>query len=77
MFTPDMAFEAIVKKQIDRLRSPAIKCVDMVMTELTNIIKKCTEKVILQTGIFQHFSGILLSKTARADSSEYNVLFAK
>jgi len=45
LFTPDMAFEAIVKKQIDRLRSPAIKCVDMVMAELISIVKKCTGKM--------------------------------
>ena len=45
LFTPDIAFEAIVKKQIEALKVPAVKCVDMVMTELTNIIKKCTEKM--------------------------------
>lgn len=45
LFTPDMAFEAIVKKQIERLKSPAVKCVDMVMGELVNIIKMCAEKV--------------------------------
>ena len=47
-----MAFEAIVKKQIDRLRSPAIKCVDMVMAELISIVKKCTGKVRLHFVIF-------------------------
>ena len=45
LFTPDMAFEAIVKKQIDKLRSPAVKCVDMVMSELANVIKKCASNV--------------------------------
>lgn len=63
LFTPDMAFEAIVKKQIDKLRSPAVKCVDMVMSELTNVIKKCAsnmekypllrdqvEKIVVQHG---------------------------
>lgn len=45
LFTPDLAFEAIVKRQIDRLRSPAVKCVDMVMSELTNVIKKCADNV--------------------------------
>ena len=45
LFTPDMAFEAIVKRQIDKLRNPAVKCVDMVMSELTNVIKKCTSQV--------------------------------
>lgn len=43
LFTPDMAFEAIVKRQIEKLRSPAVKCVDRVMSELTNVIKKCTD----------------------------------
>jgi len=46
LFTPDMAFEAIVKKQIEKLRGPSIKCCDMVTNELTQVIRKCTEKVI-------------------------------
>jgi len=45
LFTPDMAFEAIVKKQIEKLRQPSLKCSDMVTTELTSVIRKCTEKV--------------------------------
>ncbi|XP_052789623.1 dynamin-1-like isoform X2 [Mya arenaria] len=45
LFTPDMAFEAIVKKQIEKLRGPSLKCCDMVVTELTNVIRKCTEKM--------------------------------
>lgn len=45
LFTPDMAFEAIVKKQISKLREPAIKCVDLVVAELGNVVRKCTEKV--------------------------------
>merc|ERR1712001_153246 len=28
LFTPDMAFEAIVKKQITRMKEPSIKCID-------------------------------------------------
>lgn len=45
LFTPDMAFESIVKEQIERLKTPAIMCVDMVINEINGIIKKCTEKV--------------------------------
>ncbi|KXJ10943.1 dynamin-1 [Exaiptasia diaphana] len=45
LFTPDMAFEAIVKRQIEKLRTPAIKCVDMVMTELANVLRKCANKM--------------------------------
>jgi dynamin GTPase len=45
LFTPDMAFEAIVKKQIGKLREPSLKCVDLVITELGNVIRRCTEKM--------------------------------
>lgn len=45
LFTPDMAFEAIVKKQIAKLKEPAIKCVDLVVAELGNVVRKCTDKV--------------------------------
>ncbi|KAG8436674.1 hypothetical protein GDO86_007677 [Hymenochirus boettgeri] len=46
LFTPDLAFEAIVKKQIIKLKGPALKCVDLVMQELINTIKKCTAKLL-------------------------------
>jgi dynamin GTPase len=45
LFTPDMAFEAIAKKQIDRMREPGLKCVDLVIQELTNVVRVVTEKV--------------------------------
>jgi len=45
LFTPDMAFEAIVKKQINRLKEPSIKCVDLVINELSNVVRNCAEKV--------------------------------
>uniref|UniRef100_A0AC34RFI0 Dynamin GTPase n=1 Tax=Panagrolaimus sp. JU765 TaxID=591449 RepID=A0AC34RFI0_9BILA len=45
LFTPDMAFEAIVKKQIMRLKEPATKLVDLVMTELSNVVRQCSETV--------------------------------
>lgn len=45
LFTPDMAFEAIVKKQIEKLRTPSLKCCDMVVNELTSVIHKCTAKM--------------------------------
>lgn len=67
LFTPDLAFEAIVKKQIERLKAPALKCVDMVVSEMTSVIRKCTEKVleiILSYGfIFYH--GDCLTMTLR------------
>lgn len=45
LFTPDMAFEAIVKKQISRLKEPSLKCVDLVITELGNVVRRCTDKM--------------------------------
>ncbi|XP_053863644.1 dynamin-1 isoform X4 [Malaclemys terrapin pileata] len=45
LFTPDLAFEAIVKKQVQKLKEPSLKCVDMVVSELTSTIRKSSEKL--------------------------------
>ncbi|XP_007569368.1 dynamin-1a isoform X2 [Poecilia formosa] len=45
LFTPDLAFEAIVKKQIQKLKEPTLKCIDMVVSELTSTIQKCSHKL--------------------------------
>lgn len=45
LFTPDMAFDAIVKTQITRLREPSLKCVDLVVQELGSVLRKCSEKM--------------------------------
>ncbi|XP_075403157.1 dynamin-2 isoform X1 [Tenrec ecaudatus] len=45
LFTPDMAFEAIVKKQVVKLKEPCLKCVDLVIQELTNTVRQCTSKL--------------------------------
>ncbi|XP_064165432.1 dynamin-1a isoform X2 [Anguilla rostrata] len=45
LFTPDLAFEAIVKKQIQKVKEPCLKCIDMVVSELTSTIRKCSEKL--------------------------------
>lgn len=45
LFTPDMAFEAIVKKQVIKLKGPCVKCVDMVIQELINTVRQCSNKV--------------------------------
>ena len=41
-----MAFEAIVKKQIIKLKGPCVKCVDMVIQELINTVRQCSTKVV-------------------------------
>ncbi|KAF7689211.1 hypothetical protein HF521_012564 [Silurus meridionalis] len=45
LFTPDMAFEAIVKKQIIKLKEPCLKCIDLVIQELINTVRQCTAKL--------------------------------
>ncbi|KAK9392483.1 Dynamin GTPase [Crotalus adamanteus] len=45
LFTPDLAFETIVKKQMQKLKEPSLKCVDMVASELTSTIRKCSSKL--------------------------------
>lgn len=45
LFTPDMAFEAIVKKQISQLKEPILKCIDLTVQELSNVVRICTDKV--------------------------------
>ncbi|XP_021963357.1 dynamin isoform X3 [Folsomia candida] len=45
LFTPDMAFEAIVKKQINRLKEPCLKAVDLVIAELSNVVRLCADKM--------------------------------
>merc|ERR1712223_659323 len=45
LFSPDMAFEAIVKKQIARMKEPSIKCIDLVVQELSNVVRAVAEKM--------------------------------
>ncbi|XP_066507670.1 dynamin-1a isoform X3 [Hoplias malabaricus] len=45
LFTPDMAFETIVKRQISKIKEPCQKCVDMVISELVNTVRQCTKKL--------------------------------
>lgn len=45
LFTPNMAFEAIVKKQISQLKGPCFRFVDMVGQELTISVNQCINKL--------------------------------
>lgn len=45
LFTPDMAFEAIAKKQIEGLKEPSMKCVDLVVNELASVVRQTTEAI--------------------------------
>nr|XP_055062455.1 dynamin-2 isoform X1 [Misgurnus anguillicaudatus] len=45
LFTPDLAFEVIVKKQVMKLKEPCLKCIDLVIQELINTVRQCTLKL--------------------------------
>lgn len=45
LFTPDQAFEAIVRDHIRRLSKPSLQCIELVLAELFEVINKCTEKM--------------------------------
>lgn len=51
LFTPDLAFEVIVKKQIVKLKTPCLKCIDLVIQELINTVRQCTSKVLQVSNI--------------------------
>ncbi|CAM9315789.1 unnamed protein product [Lampetra planeri] len=40
-----MAFETIVKRQISLIKEPCTKCIDMVISELVNTVRQCTQKL--------------------------------
>jgi hypothetical protein len=76
LFTPDMAFEAIVKKQISRLKEPSLKCVDLVVTELSNVVRICTDKVRLNrrrsTMVRGVIADVTLPTTARRSGTHHH-----
>lgn len=39
LFTPDKAFEVVVKSQIDKLKGPAMKLVELVVEEIKSVVK--------------------------------------
>ena len=51
-----MAFEAIVRKQIEQLKSPMLKCVDMVVEELSKVVHSCSERVRIIIVVQLHFA---------------------
>ncbi|XP_052757709.1 dynamin isoform X11 [Galleria mellonella] len=61
LFTPDMAFEAIVKKQIGRLKEPCLKCVDLVVQELSNVVRFCTERMSRYPRLREETERIIMS----------------
>ena len=62
LFTPDMAFEAVVKKKIMKLKEPALKCVDQVVTELNLVVRKCGDRMNQYPRLREETERILTAK---------------
>lgn len=59
LFTPDQAFEAICKKLIGLMREPSLKCVDLVVTELGNVISQCSERLAIYPNLRDEVENIV------------------
>ncbi|KAL7071893.1 hypothetical protein ACQ4LE_009019 [Meloidogyne hapla] len=54
LFIPEVSFELLVKKQIERLEEPAITCVDLVYEEMLRIVQHCGIEVQQEMQRFPH-----------------------
>lgn len=45
LFTPYMVFEAVMRKQVERLKEPVLACIDSVVEQLTSAVRNCTKHV--------------------------------
>lgn len=45
LYAPFMAFETVVRMQILQLEKPIMTCVDLVVEELSNAVRNCTQRV--------------------------------
>lgn len=45
LFTPDLAFETITRKQIEKMKIPSVKCADLVVNQLTEVVHCCTSRM--------------------------------
>lgn len=68
LFTPDLAFETIVKKQIQKLKEPCLKCVDLVVGELTSVVRKCSEKLSRYPHLREETERIVTSQVRERES---------
>lgn len=67
LFTPDLAFDAIVKTQIARLREPSLKCVDLVILELGALLKHCTIRLARYPRLRDEVERIIMSHISQRE----------
>ncbi|KAM3865106.1 dynamin-2-like isoform 2-T2 [Diretmus argenteus] len=72
LFTPDLAFEAIVKKQIIKLKEPCLKCIDLVIQELINTVRQCTNKLNSYPRLREETERIVTTYVRERDSKTKN-----
>ena len=53
IFTPDIAFDSIVKGLINKMKEPSLRCVDLVINELTQNIKRSSQEVSTTLTLYQ------------------------
>ena len=46
LFTPDLAFDVVAKKQIEMLKSPSLKLIDLVAEEMGKVVQGAVTKVL-------------------------------
>ncbi|XP_068174539.1 dynamin 3a isoform X2 [Antennarius striatus] len=68
LFTPDLAFEAIVKKQITNLKDPCIKFIDMVSQELMTTLYRCISKLSSFPKLHNETERIVTAEIQRQES---------
>ncbi len=58
LFTPDRAFEHVCRQQIGRLKEPALKLSDLVVQEVTSLIRDILVKVNVgrSSSVFSRYS---------------------
>ena len=49
LFTPDLAFDVVARKQIDRLRQPVLLMVDLVSQEVNKVVQHSAQQVYTVT----------------------------
>jgi dynamin 1-like protein len=62
LFIPVVAFELLVKRQIERLNEPSISCVDLVYEEMMRIVQQCGVETQVIPFQFTHIYWFFFSK---------------
>ncbi|PAA83032.1 hypothetical protein BOX15_Mlig016602g3 [Macrostomum lignano] len=62
LFTPDLAFETVVRQQIGRLKEPTLRCVELVTAELGSVVHKCAHEMRSYPRLRETVEGIVSAR---------------